>query len=94
MKVEWTKIAKDSLIELTEYIRESDPQVARSVVSHIHHATDRLSENPYLAPASIKHPKYQEMVISRYPFVVWYEVIEEESLVEIVLVWHSSQDRF
>jgi len=93
MKVEWTKEAKDALVEATDYIRAANPKVARSVISHIHQATERLSNTPYLAPASMKHSKYREMTISRYPFVVWYEVFEEESLVEIVLVWHTSQDR-
>ena len=93
MRVEWTKEAKDSLIEVTEYIREANPKAARSVVSHIHQATERLSRNAYLAPVSLKHSKYREMVIFRYPFVVWYEVFKKEDLVEITLVWHSSQDR-
>jgi len=93
MKVEWTKEAKATLIEVTEYIREDNPKVARNVISHIHQATERLSKTPYIAPASLKHPKYREMVIPRYPFVIWYQVFEEENLVEINLVWHTSQNR-
>jgi len=93
MKVEWTKEAKDALIEVTEYIREANPKVARNVISHIHQATNRLSKNPHLAPVSIRHPKYRELAILRYPFVVWYEVFEDNNLVEITLVWHMSQNR-
>ena len=94
MRVEWTKEAKDALFEVTEYIRTENPEAARKVVSHIHHAATLLSQNPYLAPISQRHPEYREMIISRYPFVIWYEVFEEESLVEISLIWHTAQNRF
>ena len=93
MKVEWTKEAKNALFEVTEYIREVNPEIARKVVSHIHQATTRLSQTPYMAPTSLKHPKYRELVISQYPFVIWYEVFKAENTVEINLVWHTSQNR-
>jgi len=93
MKVEWTVEAKNALFQVTEYIREENPSVARKIVSHIHQATSRLSQNPYLGPISRKYPKYRELVASRFPFVIWYEVFEDEGVVEITLVWHSAQNR-
>jgi addiction module RelE/StbE family toxin len=93
MRVKWIPEAKTSLFEVTEYIREANPEAARRIISHIHESATRLSQNPYLAPASTKFPNYRELSISRYPFVVWYRVKEDQKVVEIRLVWHTAQNR-
>ena len=93
MRVKWIPEAKDSLFEVTEYIRKENPEAAKRVISHIRRSTARLSQNPSLGPVSTKLPRYRELVITRYPFLVWYRVEEDQQIVEIRLVWHSSQDR-
>lgn len=93
MKIEWTKEAKNTLFEVTEYIREANPEIARKVVSHIHQSVSRLSRNPFLAPISLKYHGYRELKIYRYPFVVWYEIFKKKNTIEITLVWHTAQNR-
>ncbi|MGN7613965.1 type II toxin-antitoxin system RelE/ParE family toxin [Magnetococcales bacterium HHB-1] len=93
MRVKWIPEAKNSLFEVTTYIRENNPKAAKRVISHIRRTTSSLSQNPYLAPMSTKFPRYRELIITRYPFVIWYQVKEEQQLIEIRLVWHAAQDR-
>lgn len=93
MKVRWSKEAEISLYEVTEYIREVDPETAKKVISAIREKTKHLGRFPFIAPLHKKFSDFREAVISNYPFVIWYRVKEDEKLVEIILVWHSSQDR-
>ena len=93
MRVKWIPEAKNSLFEVTDYIRKENPEVARRVISHIRRSASRLSHSPHLGSVSTKFPRYRELVITRYPFVVWYRVEEDQQIVEIRLVWHSAQDR-
>ena len=93
MRVKWLPKAVESLSQVTEYIREASPKAAERVVSRIYQSTELLSLAPYLAPISKDFPKYRELIIARYPFVVWYWVDEDKRVVEIRLVWHAAQDR-
>lgn len=93
MRVKWVPEAKESLFEVTEYIRKENPETAKRVITQIHKSTALLSQNPYLAPPSQKFPDYRELFISRYPFVVWYRVEDDKQVIEIRLVWHTSQHR-
>ncbi|MGN7611590.1 type II toxin-antitoxin system RelE/ParE family toxin [Magnetococcales bacterium HHB-1] len=78
MKVKWLPEAYDSLLEVTEYIRECNPKVAKQIITKIHQKTSNLKYTPYMAPISSKFPYYRELIITNYPFVIWYQVKESE----------------
>ena len=93
MKVRWSRDAEISLYEVTEYIREVDPNAAKKVISAIREKTNYLERFPLIATLHKKFSDFREAVISNYPFVIWYRVKEQEYLVEIILIWHTSQNR-
>jgi toxin ParE1/3/4 len=93
MKVRWTLKARNSLFTATEYIRKANPEAAIKILTKIHESTSHLSAIPYIAPDSQDFPGYRELFISDYPFVIWYQVKEDENLVEITFVWHTAQNR-
>lgn len=93
MRVRWTQHARKSLFRATEYIREHNPEAAVKVSTKIHQVTSNLSRTPYIAPPSQFFSGYRELFVSQYPFVVWYQVREDENLVVITNVWHTAQNR-
>ena len=93
MRVRWTKRAEHRLYERTEYIRESHPDVAKKVITAIRNVTDNLGHFPYSYHTHNEFQDFREAVVPRYPFVVWYRIKEKEQMVEIMTVWHTSQDR-
>ena len=87
-------MAKHRLYSGTEYIRENNPVVAKNVITAIRKVANGLGEFPYISSVHEEFYGFREIVVPKYPFVVWYRVKEKEQIVEIVTVWHTSQDRF
>ncbi|MBF0369798.1 MAG: type II toxin-antitoxin system RelE/ParE family toxin [Magnetococcales bacterium] len=94
MRVRWTKRAEYRLYDGTKYIRKENPEAAKKVITAIRRVVDKIAEHPYLSPQSRAFSGFREAVVPRYPFVIWYRVKEDEQIVEILTIWHTSQDRF
>lgn len=89
MRLEWTKRARTSLFSETEYIRKENPVIAADVITNIKKSTDYLLANPEMGRISRFHGT-RELVISKYPFIVWYRV--GKHLLEILRVKHTAKN--
>ena len=89
MKLEWTKQARTSLFSETEYIRKENPSVASDVITTIQKSTDYLIDNPNMGRIG-RFYGIRELVITKYPFIVWYRVGKES--LEILRIKHTSRN--
>jgi len=75
---------------ICERIRRENPESARRVAQTIYDACATLRDFPNLGPASKRMAGRRELVFSRLPYVVVYQVTQQA--VEISRVFHGAQD--
>jgi len=90
MRIRWTPAAAEDLQQIHNYLREHELQLARSTVISIREAVLSLRRFPHRGrPGAVKGTR--ELLHERLPYIVAYRVSEEA--VEILHVWHPSQER-
>ena len=88
MRLSWTKPAWDSLESETRYIAQSNPIAAQEVVRHLFEITKNLEGFPQ-AGREGRRAGTRELVSTRYPYIVVYQIKPET--VEIVSILHTSR---
>lgn len=86
-QIRWTTEAAEQLEATVQYIQEDSPTAARRIAQAVIERIEQLSGFPGLGrPGEVKGTR--ELVSA--PFVVVYRSTEE--IVEILHIWHGSQD--
>jgi plasmid stabilization system protein ParE len=81
-----------ALVELDEvltYIAERSPQGARRVQARIQAVTNLLGEHPDSGQPT-GNPRLRRIVAAPYPYLIFYEIAEEEVI--IIGVRHGARD--
>jgi toxin ParE1/3/4 len=77
MKVRYTLRARSDLDAIYGYIERRAPVAAQSVKDLIERRIARLADFPMMAPET-DEPGIYELTIVRYPYNVYYEVVDDE----------------
>ena len=77
MKVRITPLASDHLLAAYDYLQTSSPAAAKSQLTKIFDAIDRLQQFPYSGRKG-RITGTRELVVPRTPFIVAYTVVDME----------------
>jgi toxin ParE1/3/4 len=91
VRVVWDDEALDDLDSIGAFIASDNPRAARRVVERIRERSLLLETSPRLGKPIVERPGARELILSRYPYVLVYEIEDEE--VRILAVFHQSQNR-
>ena len=80
MKVRYTRRAISDLIAIADYIRERNPKAAASVEKRIRSSISQLELFPFSGRLT-DDVSIRMFPIVRYPYLVFYKVIESEVVV-------------
>ncbi|HYM75773.1 MAG TPA: type II toxin-antitoxin system RelE/ParE family toxin [Candidatus Dormibacteraeota bacterium] len=90
MRIRWTLAAADDLQQVHDYLSEHEPHLARSTVIAIRESIHSMRKFPKRGrPGAVEGTR--ELLHGRLPYIVAYRV--EGDAVEILHIWHTSQDR-
>ena len=90
MKVEYTKRAVADLREISANSRVAfGDWVAEALAARIRAVVDRISQEPLSAPEVEQRPGLHVAPLVRYPFKVFYRVLDDR--VKIVHIRHTSR---
>lgn len=84
MKLGWTKLARDDLDAIFEYILVDNPSVALRVVARIEEMAQSLLEFPYKGRPG-RTPESRELVIPRLPYIVFYSILDDTIVITNVI---------
>jgi toxin ParE1/3/4 len=90
-RIRYRPTALAQLDAIFSYIATHDRAAARRVIAYIKRTIGRLANFPYSARPS-EVPDIRELLILRYPYIVFYAVDEDRREVLILRVRHTSQD--
>lgn len=90
MRIRWTPAAANDLERIYDYLSEHEPQWARSTVIEIRNAIRSLKKFPHQGRKG-REQGTRELLHDRMPFLIAYRV--KENSIEILHIWHASQDR-
>jgi addiction module RelE/StbE family toxin len=79
-RVRYARRAIADLIGIADYIRERNPRAAETVADRIRASIARLGMFPFIGRPT-DDPSLRILPIGRYPYVVYYEVIEGDVVV-------------
>ena len=92
MRVTYSPRALAQLQSIFAYIEESNPRAARAVVDHIQATADLLGVFPWMGrPTDEKDVRLR--VDTKYPYLIFYKVLEETNEVRVLRVLHGAQRR-
>lgn len=80
--------ALSDLEEIRDYLVERSPSGAERVRLHIMETVERLSDFPFLG-RSTDEPKVRVLPLTRYPYLVFYSVLDSE--VAVLHIRHSAR---
>lgn len=89
-RLAWDDRALDDLDAIADYIAADSPRAAVRVVEYIRKAALSLETSPELGKLSLD-PELREFVLTRYPYILVYEIAGEE--VRVLAVFHHRQQR-
>jgi toxin ParE1/3/4 len=90
MRLRWTPAAAADLEQIHNYLKEHEPHLARSTVIAIREAILSLKKFPNRGRQGAVEGT-RELLHNRLPYIVAYRVGEDA--VEILHIWHPSQER-
>ncbi len=89
MRLRYTQPALADLSAILDYIAAHSPQGARRVQARIQTLTDLLLQHPYVGRCT-NDPAIRRLVITPYPYLVFYEATESEVIIHAVR--HAARD--
>lgn len=90
MRIRWTPSAADDLEQIYNYLKEHEPQWARTTTIEIRDSIRSLKKFPYQGRKG-REDGTRELLHDRLPYTIGYRVKGET--VEVLHIWHPSQDR-
>jgi len=96
MRVLWSRRAQRDVRRILAFLRDRNPLAAVAVAESLVAAGNALARMPMRYPE--RGDGYREMVVSRYHYIVRYELLADPDdkkrlAVGILSVWHPAQDR-
>jgi toxin ParE1/3/4 len=88
MRVKWLQKAIRSLDSAMEYIAQDDAETAKRISDYVHLQVKNLEKQPYKGRTG-RIFGTRELVIGKYPFIVPYQVKNEE--IQILRIFHTSR---
>lgn len=89
MEIRFTELATEDLQSIKEYIYENNKKAAKEVVAHIIESIETIiAPNPSAGRAG-RVLRTRELVITKYPYIVPYQV--RENTIYILRVLHTSR---
>ncbi|HWK94292.1 MAG TPA: type II toxin-antitoxin system RelE/ParE family toxin [Pseudolabrys sp.] len=85
MKVRFSPSATDDIIQIADYLIERRPAAARAVETAIRNSIGLLAEFPGSGRGMIERPGVRIMPIVRYPYLIYYEIGQNELVVLRIL---------
>ncbi len=90
MRIRWTVPAADDLASIKHYLSENFPHLRQSTVAKIYEGIRSLKTFPSRGRNG-RRVGTRELVLAPLPYMVAYRIKDER--VEILNVWHDSQNR-
>ena len=81
MKVRFSPLATDDIIQIANYLTERNPRAALAIDTAIRGAVRLLGEFPGSGRALTQRPDVQVMPLVRYPYLIFYTAIGGDVLV-------------
>jgi len=88
MKIRLTPLASEHLLAAYDYLQTSSPAAAKSQLTKIFDAIDRLQQFPYSGRKG-RIAGTRELIVPRTPFIVAYVVTGQE--IQVLAVLHGAQ---
>jgi addiction module RelE/StbE family toxin len=92
MRVIIREAAYDDLDRIYAWIAKDHPRSADAVIDRILESAERLGRFPYMGHVG-RAPDTYEWVVPGLPYIIVYQVRENEELVSVDAVFHGAQDR-
>lgn len=90
--IEWRPMALDDLREIVRYIGKDNQVRAKSFVRELREKTKHLATNPEIGKRGRPGlPEWLRELIAHPNYIVFYRVLEDTKVVEIVRVKHVAQ---
>ncbi len=89
MRVRWTAPAADDLVRIVGYIKIDNPAAARRVAQTIFQGVAALNRFPRRGRKGLVTDT-RELIFSPWPYIVVYEVLDEE--VRVLRVRHAARN--
>lgn len=90
MQIRWTQAAAADLEHISNYLRQHHPRYRQATIRHIYETVRSLKDSPHRGrPGRVEGTR--EILFPPMPYVAVYRV-REQSL-EVLRIWHTSQDR-
>ena len=87
----WTERASRSLNEITEYLRERNPQAANGFLSGIDRFNALVALMPEFAKVYPNNPRYRSRAVEPYKYRVFYRVDAVAKNVYIIEIQHGKR---
>ncbi len=91
MNVVWTERASQSLNEITEYLREKNPQAAKGFLSGVDRFNTLVALMPEFSKVYPENPRYRSRAIEPYKYRVFYQIDEEENCIYVADIQHGKR---
>jgi addiction module RelE/StbE family toxin len=89
MLVRWTKSAADDLESIVNFVRADNSEAALRVGRKLYEAAKSLSDMPRRGRVG-QAPGTRELIVVPLPYIVVYQVLEQD--IRIVRVRHTAQE--
>lgn len=89
MKIVFAPLARDNLRDIQTYIATDNISAAARVASEIRRTIETLETYPLIG--QIYEGAVRRLVVTRYPYVIFYEVNQTAELINVLTVQHAHQ---
>lgn len=90
MQVEWSDEALTDRAAIVDYLLPRNPHAAKRILLRLIDATTDLAMFPNIGREGVAGTREWVVV---HPYVLLYEVDETANIVQILRVWHMSQEK-
>ena len=92
LKLIYTERARRDIAEIFDYIAQRNPTAAQHVEDEIRSTCAGLGFFPF-ASAETDEPRIRRIPVVRYPYTIFFRVVESGGIVEIARVVHAKRVR-
>jgi plasmid stabilization system protein ParE len=83
MKLVFSALADQQLIEIVEYYNRIDIKLKKRFLKELKFALKSISENPYIY--SKRYKNYRRVNLKKFPYGVFYKISEDHIMINVVL---------
>lgn len=92
-QIAWTELAIADLRSVVEYVSTDNPEAAGILGEDVIAAVEVLRSFPFIGPSYPRSsPGDVREILCRKWYRIFYRVIEDQSRVEILRIWHGARD--